>query len=119
MSIDVNLIFPQSAVATTDKKNEMVFHEGETTKFYYQIIEGGVILYNSNITANEFTQDLFCTGERFDESPLLINETYPRNTVTILDSDILKLSKKDFLKILEDYPPIQKYFLLLLAKRIW
>ena len=42
MSIDVNLIFPQGAVATKDKKNEIAFHEGAAAYFYYQNIDGGM-----------------------------------------------------------------------------
>lgn len=118
MSIDVDSLFSRGAAATKYKKKEIVFHEGETAHFYYQIIDGGVRVYNSNIKGKEFTQGHFDTGDGFGEAPLFIDETYPCNTVTILDSDILKLSKKDFLKILEDYPPIQKYFLLILAKKI-
>jgi CRP/FNR family transcriptional regulator len=118
MQIAVDLLFSRGAVATKYKKNEMVFREGEAAHFYYQIIDGGVRIYNSNIKGREFTQGHFYTGDGFDESPLLIDEAYPCNAVTIKDSAILKLSKKDFLKILEDYPPIQKYFLLLLAKKI-
>lgn len=118
MSIDIDLLFSRGAVATKYKKKEIVFHEGEAAHFYYQIIDGGVRVYNSNIKGKEFTQSHFDTGDGFGEAPLLIDETYPCNAVTLKDSAILKLSKKDFLKILEDYPQIQKYFLLLLAKQI-
>jgi len=51
-------------------------------------------------------------------APLQINETYPSKAITILDSTILKLSKDKFLKILDEYPTIQKYFLVLLAQKI-
>lgn len=87
----------------------MIFHEGDDAHFYYQIIDGSVRMYNSNAKGKEFTQGLFCTGDGFGEPPLFIDETYPSKAITVTDSTILKLSKEDFLKLIDDYPPIQKY----------
>ena len=75
-------------------------------------------MYNSNDEGKEFTQGLFCCGDGFGEPPLFINETYPANAITIQDSTIIKLSKDKFLKILDEYPTIQKDFLFLFAQKI-
>ncbi len=118
MQIDLDLLYSWGAVAKKYKKNEVVFDEDEAAYFYFQIIEGSVRMYNSNEEGKEFTQGLFCCGDGFGEPPLFINETYPANAVTIQDSTILKLSKDKFLKILEEYPSIQKDFLILFAQKI-
>jgi CRP-like cAMP-binding protein len=118
MQIDLDLLYSWGAVAKKYKKNEIIFDEDETANFYYQILDGSVRLYNSNDEGKEFTQGIFCKGDGFGEPPLFINETYPSKAITILDSTILKLSKDKFLKILDEYPTIQKYFLVLLAQKI-
>lgn len=118
MQIDLDLLYSWGAVAKKYKKNEIVFNEDEAAYFYYQILDGGVRMYNSNIEGKEFTQGIFCTGDGFGEPPLFIDETYPSTAITIQDSTILKLSKDKFLKILDEYPYIQKYFLNLLAQKI-
>ncbi|TRX29374.1 Crp/Fnr family transcriptional regulator [Flavobacterium franklandianum] len=118
MQIDLDLLYSWGAVAKKYKKNEIIFDEDETANFYYQILDGSVRLYNSNDEGKEFTQGIFCEGDGFGEPPLFINETYPSKAITILDSTILKLSKDKFLKILDEYPSIQKYFLVLLAQKI-
>ena len=118
MQIDIDLLYSWGAVAKKYKKNEIVFEENESAHFYFQIIEGSVKMYNSNEEGKEFTQGLFCCGDGFGEPPLFIDETYPANAITIQDSTILKLSKEKFLKILDEYPPIQKDFLLLFAQKI-
>lgn len=118
MQIDIDLLYSWGAVAKKYKKNEVVFDENELAYFYYQILDGGVRMYNSNEEGKEFTQGLFCQGEAFGEPPLFIDETYPSTAITIQDSTILKLSKDRFLKILDEYPYIQKYFLLLFAQKI-
>lgn len=118
MQIDLDLLFSWGAVAKKYKKNEVVFNENEVAYFYYQIIEGNIRMYNSNEEGKEFTQGLFGRGNSFGEPPLLIEESYPSTAVTIQDSIIIKLSKDKFLKILDEYPSIQKSFLGLLATRI-
>lgn len=118
MQIDIDLLYSWGAVAKKYKKNEIIFEENESAHFYFQIIEGSVKMYNSNEEGKEFTQGLFCCGDGFGEPPLFIDETYPANAITIQDSTILKLSKEKFLKILDEYPLIQKDFLLLFAQKI-
>lgn len=118
MQIDIDLLFSWGAVAKKYKKNEIIFDEDEVAHFYYQIIEGSVRMFNSNDEGKEFTQGLFCKGSSFGEPPLFIDELYPSKAITIQDSTIIKLSKDKFLKILDEYPSIQKSFLLLLANKI-
>jgi CRP-like cAMP-binding protein len=118
MQIDIDLLFSWGAVAKKYKKNEIIFDEDEVAHFYYQIIEGSVRMFNSNDEGKEFTQGLFCKGNSFGEPPLFIDQPYPSKAITIQDSIIIKLSKDKFLKILNEYPSIQKSFLLLLANKI-
>jgi CRP/FNR family transcriptional regulator len=49
---------------------------------------------------------------------LFIDEKYPSTAAAFQDSKIIKLSKDKFLKIIDEYPGIQKQFLQLMAKRI-
>jgi CRP/FNR family transcriptional regulator len=118
MQIDLDLLYSWGAVAKKYKKNEIIFDEDEVAYFYYQILDGGVRMYNSNEEGKEFTQGLFSNGDGFGEPPLFIDETYPSKAITIHDSTILKLSKDKFLKILDEYPTIQKDFLVLFAQKI-
>ncbi len=118
MQIDIDLLYSCGAVAKKYKKHEVIFDEGEAANFYYQILDGSVRMYNSNEEGKEFTQGLFYAGDSFGEPPLFINETYPSKAIAIQDSTILKLSKDKFLKIIDENPSIQKYFLNLFAHKI-
>ncbi|PWA07739.1 Crp/Fnr family transcriptional regulator [Flavobacterium laiguense] len=119
MQIDLDLLFTWGAVAKKYKKNEVIFEEEETANFYYQIIEGSVRMFNLNLEGKEFTQGLFSKGDGFGEPPLFIDETYPSKAVTTQDSTIIKLSKDKFLKIIDEYPSVQKSFLFLLAQKVY
>jgi len=118
MQIDLDLLFTWGAIAKEYKKNEIIFHEDESANFYYQIIEGSVRMFNSNEEGKEFTQGYFKCGQSFGEPPLFIDELYPSTAVAFKDSKLIKISKEKFLKILEEYPFIQKQFLNLMAERI-
>jgi len=118
MQIDLDLLYSWGAVAKKYKKNEIIFDEDELANFYYQILDGSVRMYNSNDEGKEFTQGIFCKGDGFGEPPLFISETYPSKAIAVQDSTILKLSKDKFFKILDEYPSIQKYFLVLFAQKI-
>jgi CRP-like cAMP-binding protein len=118
MQIDIDLLYSYGAIAKKYKKNEIIFSEDEAANFYYQILDGSVRMFNSNDEGKEFTQGIFSNGDGFGEPPLFINETYPAKAITIVDSTIIKLSKAKFFKILDEYPSIQKKFLILLAQKI-
>jgi CRP/FNR family transcriptional regulator len=118
MQIDLDLLFTWGAIAKKYRKNEIIFDEDEAAHFYYQIIDGSVRMFNSNDQGKEFTQGLFYKGNSFGEPALLINKTYPARAVTMQDSIIIKLSKEKMLKILDEYPLIQKGLLNLMATRI-
>jgi CRP/FNR family transcriptional regulator len=118
MQIDLDLLFTWGAVAKKYHKSEVIFNENEIANFYYQIIDGGVRMFNSNEEGKEFTQGIFCNGDSFGEPPLFIDDVYPSTAIIIQDSTIVKLSKDKFLRILDEYPTIQKSFLTLFARKI-
>lgn len=118
MQIDLDILFTWGAIAKVYKKNETIFFEEEMANFYYQIIEGSVRMFNSNDEGKEFTQGYFTNGQSFGEPPLFIDEVYPSTAIVCHESKIIKLSKDKFLKIIEEYPQIQRKFLKTLAIRI-
>ncbi len=118
MQIDLDLLFTYGAIAKEYKKNDVLFYEDEMANFYFQVVEGCVRMFNSNDEGKEFTQGYFCEGQSFGEPPIFIDEKYPSTAVAFQDCKIIKLSKEKFLKILDEYPAIQKQFLKLLAQRI-
>ncbi len=118
MQIDLDLLFTWGAIAKEYKKGEMIFCEDELANFYFQIIDGSIRMFNSNDEGKEFTQGYFTDGQSFGEPPLFIDEVYPSTAVAFQDSKIIKLSKDKLLKILDEYPTIQKKFLILMCRRI-
>lgn len=102
------------------KKHEIVFEEGQEARFYHQVVEGGVRMFNINDSAGkEFTLGMFMESESFGEPPVLINEVYPAHAECVLDSVILTIPKDNFIRILQEYPNLHFQFTTLLAQRAW
>ena len=118
MQIDLDLLYTWGAIAKEYKKNDIIISENEVANFYFQVVDGCVRMFNSNDEGKEFTQGYFCNGQSFGEPPLFIEEKYPATAVAFHDCKIVKLSKEKFLRILDEYPSIQKQFLILMAQRI-
>lgn len=118
MLVDIDLLFTWGAIAKEYKKGEVIFRENDQANFYFQIAEGIVRMFNANDDGKEFTQGYFYSGQSFGEPPLFINENYPSTATAFQDCTIIKLSKDKFLKILEEYPSVQKDFLNLMCQRI-
>jgi len=119
MQIDADILITWGAVAKKFKKGEFIFHEGEHPRFYYQILEGTIKMFNANIDGKEFTQSEFKTGHSFGEPPLFIDEIYPTSAIACEDSIILKLAKEKFLEVLDEYPVFQKQMIALFARRLY
>lgn len=119
MQIDTDILITWGAVAKKFKKGDFIFHEGDYPRFYYQIMDGTVKMFNTNLDGKEFTQSEFKIGHSFGEPPLFINENYPSTAVACQDSIILKLCKEKFLEILDEYPVYQKQMITLFARRIY
>lgn len=118
MQIDLDLLFTWGAIFKAYCKNETIFEEGDKANFYFQVVEGDVRMFNSSEEGKEFTQGYFYKGQSFGEPPLLINEQYPASAVAHHSCKIIKLSKDKFLRMLQEYPNIQKNLLELMARRI-
>ena len=118
MQLDIDLLYTWGAIAKEYKKGEIIFEEEGLANFYYQIIEGCIKMFNTNDKGKEFTQGYFFNGQSFGEPPLFIDERYPSTAMAFHDTKIIKLSKDKFIRILDEYPSIQKQFLKLMARRI-
>lgn len=119
MFIDSDILIAWGGISKRYKKGEYIFHEDEPARCFYQIIDGTVKLYNTNLDGKEFTQAEFKKGNSFGEPLLFIDENYPSTAVTTEESVIIRLPKERFLEILDEYPAIQKKLITVLSRRIY
>lgn len=117
--IDETLLLEFGAKKIFLKKGEMLFEEGDTAKFFYQILSGEIKMNNFNDEGKEFIQSIFTKGNCFGEPPLFIDKPYPANAVAIVDSEILAIAKEAFFKLLYSNPEAHLNMTENLAQRLY
>ncbi|MBL7766872.1 MAG: Crp/Fnr family transcriptional regulator [Chitinophagaceae bacterium] len=101
------------------EKDEYIFHEGDTARYFYQIITGRVKMGSANDDGKIFVQGEFTDNDCFGEPPMLINEKYPASAMAITKSYIIKISATAFLQLLEKNEDLKMALIYCLARRVY
>ena len=83
-------------------KGEMLFMEGETPRYYYQVKSGEIKMLNYNEEGKEFIQGIFYAQQSFGEPPLLGNFPYPATAQAVRNSIVYRLPLKRFTELLKN-----------------
>ncbi|PKF76211.1 Crp/Fnr family transcriptional regulator [Chryseobacterium sp. PMSZPI] len=106
MNIDVNLLYSLGAEDKMYKKKEMIFKEGDYAFYYFQIVRGKVKLNNYNEDGKEFIHNILGKNQSFGDPLIFLNQPYPMNAICLEASEIIRLPKDHFIKMLEEHPHI-------------
>lgn len=117
--IDESLLLEFGAKIGSFVKGQMLFQQGESPRYYFQIEKGAVKMNNFNDLGKEFIQGLFSVGESFGEPPLFLKDTYPANAIAIVPSTLFILPKEKFMELLIAHPPVHLQITTILAKRLY
>lgn len=117
--IDENLLLQFGARLKSYSKGTIIFNEGDSAKYYFQIQSGEVKMNNFNEDGKEFIQGIFTNGESFGEPPLLLSKNYPANAVALADVLLLQLSQPAFLELLHEHPETAIAISTRLANRLY
>ena len=117
--IATELLEKYGALKKSFDKTTVIFEEGNLPAHYYQIISGEVKMSNYNDDGREFIQGIFYKEQSFGEPPLFLNQNYPANAIAVEDSEVLLLSKNNFIKLLEENPFVSIKIIQNLAQRLY
>ena len=117
--IAIELLEKYGALKKVYDKTSIIFEEGKLPANYYQIISGEIKMNNYNDDGREFIQGIFYKNQSFGEPPLFLNQNYPASAVAVEDSEILYLSRPNFMRLLEENPLISLKIIENLAQRLY
>lgn len=100
------------------KRNEIILDEKDTGKFFYVIIKGVVRVVKLLEDGGELIQAIQGKGDFFGEMAIIDSQTSPARMVAQESSEILFISKKDFLKIIFHYKKVNKKLIEILCARL-
>ncbi|PRZ24980.1 Crp/Fnr family transcriptional regulator [Flavobacterium granuli] len=116
--IATELLEKYGALSKSFNKSETIFEEGKSPTHYYQILSGEVKMNNFNDDGREFIQGFFNKGQSFGEPPLFLNRVYPANAIAVEDTELLCISKDNFMKLLSENPSVSLKIIENLAQRL-
>jgi len=102
--LDEDLLKSFGAEIKTYKQGEKIFNQGEIPVYYYQIIEGKIKENNHDSQGREFIHNILGNGQSFGDSMLFIDKRYPISAEAITECTVIRLSKPNFLNLLEKHP---------------
>ena len=100
------------------KKGEVLFEKNDVPRFFYQVKEGDIKINDVNEDGREFIQEIISGGRSFGDFAIIGDFKYLGNAVAIVDTDLYRLGKSAFFKMLEENPKVHLNFSKNLAKRL-
>lgn len=118
MMIDTDLLLAWGATFKKVPKNYTIFNEGDTCRFYYQLVSGRVRWLNINEEGKEFIQAIIYPGETFGEISLFDDEPYAAAAIADEEAVLLRLHKPVFTQLIKEYLDVHIKFTYLLAQTV-
>ncbi|WP_333852074.1 Crp/Fnr family transcriptional regulator [Epilithonimonas sp.] len=119
MIIAEELLLSYGAKIEAFNAGDIIFHESEKPKYYYQIISGRIKLNHYNEEGKELILAILHHGLSVCELLLFIDKTYPVNAIVFEASEVIKLSKSKFIKMLDENPDISRDLNKFLSERLY
>ena len=106
------------ATAVSLKKNDMLFQQGNAALFFYIVKTGRIKMSNYSDDGKEFVQGYFTASQSFGEPPFFSEVAYPASAMAVEKSEVWKIPRNAFLKLLKDNFEIQIGLMKVLSDRL-
>lgn len=117
--IPTDILESYGAVKKRYERQDIIFREGATAQYYFQVASGEVKMNNFNDDGKEFIQGIFTKGDSFGEPPLFNHKPYPANATVLSDCELWQISRADFMKMLSEKPETAMAVCVRLADRLY
>lgn len=91
--------------------NQLIFAEGDTPSYYFQVVQGKIKVNNYSDQGKEFIQGIVYIGGSPVVTALFNEKPYPANAVAFEECKVLRLPKERYFKILKQNPELYENIL--------
>jgi CRP-like cAMP-binding protein len=102
----------------TVKKKKEIFAEGDQPEWFYIVSKGKVKITKLSQEGKEIILELISPTDIFGGVAVLRNFPYPANAVAMEDSEILKISRKNLMRLVDRFPNLMYCMALQLGDRM-
>lgn len=103
-SISEELLGRYSGRLVRFRPGQALFDQGEPADEFFQVSSGRIRMVVYSDRGREFTQGFFGPGESFGEPPFFCNETYPASAVAEEESQVWRVPRDGFMRLLRENP---------------
>jgi CRP/FNR family transcriptional regulator len=89
---------------TVYKKKETIFSEGEQPEWFYIVLTGKVKITKLSHDGKEIILEVISPTDIFGGVAVIKGFPYPANAVAMEDSDVLKISRKNLMRLVDRFP---------------
>ena len=100
------------------KKKTEVFAEGDVPLNVYFVKSGSVKTFKANPDGKELIMHLYVANDFFGFEPILENSSYKESAVAMQDTELVSISRHDFITMIQHHPDVSKSFIGLLCKKV-
>jgi CRP/FNR family transcriptional regulator len=104
--------------AASYKKKETIFSEGEPPDWFYIVSSGKVKITKISHEGKEIILEVISPNDIFGGVAVLKNFPYPANAVAMEDTEVIKISRKNLMRLVDRFPNLMYCIALQLGDRM-
>ena len=104
--------------AASYKKKETIFSEGEPPDWFYIVSSGKVKITKISHEGKEIIIEVISPSDIFGGVAVLKNFPYPANAVAMEDTEVIKISRKNLMRLVDRFPNLMYCIALQLGDRM-
>ncbi|HUL01441.1 MAG TPA: Crp/Fnr family transcriptional regulator [Nitrospirota bacterium] len=114
---DLRELAPYLTKAAYNKKDD-IFSEGDAPEWFYIVSSGKVKITKLSHEGKEIILEVISPNDIFGGVAVLRNITYPANAVAMEDTTVIKISRKNLMRIVDRFPNLMHAIALQLGDRM-
>jgi CRP-like cAMP-binding protein len=104
--------------ATRVRKKETIFSEGEAPEWFYLVLSGKIKITKLSHDGKEIILEVISPTDIFGGVAVIRGFPYPANAVAMEDSEVLRISRKHLMRLVDRFPNLMYCIALQLGDRM-
>ena len=100
------------------KKKEEIFSEGDPPDWFYIVVRGKVKITKISQEGKEIILEIISPNDIFGGVAVLKSFPYPANAIAMEETDVLKISRKNLMRLIDRFPNLMYFIALQLGERM-
>jgi CRP-like cAMP-binding protein len=100
------------------KKKELIFSEGDASEWFYIVVKGKIKITRLSHEGKEIILEIISPSDIFGGVAVLRNFPYPASAVAMEDSEVVKISRKNLMRLVDRFPNLMYCIALQLGDRM-